>query len=181
MFYKQYSATEVPQCPREESQTYAGILVEPAVGEGNKSYVVAKEADIGIVCPAGCWENGNMVSDYAQPDTRLNNEKHCKDNLELARTEDNHSDAAGEVTTEPGIYCCLVNLQVLVRLQTSKHRLRARLWTKPVLVSRVQQQAWIEPVRQIRMSVIPVTNKQVGSYRVFDTTIRVPTCPSLYK
>ena len=130
----------------------------------------------------GKWQHGQCrLSDYAQPDTRLNNEKHCKDNLELARTEDNHSDAAGEVTTEPGIYCCLVNLQVLVRLQTSKHRLRARLWTKPVLVSRVQQQAWIEPVRQIRMSVIPVTNKQVGSYRVFDTTIRVPTCPSLYK
>ena len=91
MFYKQYSVAEVPQFPREESQTSADILVEP---EGNKSYAAAKEADIGIVGPAGCWENGNMVSDCAQTDTRLNNEEHCRDNLELARTGDNHSDDA---------------------------------------------------------------------------------------
>ena len=177
MFHKQYSAAEVPQFPREESQTSAEILAVPAVGEGNKSYAAAKEADIGIVGPAGRWENGNMVSDCAQTDTRVDNEEHCRDNLELARTEDNHSeDVASEVTTEPGIYCCLVNLPVLVRMRTSKHRKRARIRTKPVLGSQVQQQAKIE------LTVMPVTNKKVGSdpmlnlyptqlpeYRVFDT------------
>ena len=75
---------------------------EPAVGEGSKSYAAAKEADIGIVGPASCWENGSMVSDCAQKDNCVDNEEHCKDNLELARTEDNHSEeAASEVTTEP--------------------------------------------------------------------------------
>ena len=43
-----------------------------------------------------------MVSDCAQKDNCVDNEEHCKDNLELARTEDNHSEeAASEVTTEP--------------------------------------------------------------------------------
>ena len=132
--------------------------MEPAVGEGNKSYASSKRSRQRHCRPS------QLLGVCAQTETRINNEEYCRDNLELARTEDNHSeDAASEVTTEPGIYCCLFNLPVLEQMQTSKHSLRARIWTKPVLVSRVQQQAKIEPVRQIRMSVVPVTNKQVGS------------------
>ena len=101
--------------------------MEPALGEGNKSYASSKRSRQRHCRPS------QLLGVCAQTETRINNEEYCRDNLELARTEDNHSeDAASEVTTEPGIYCCLFNLPVLEQMQTSKHSLRARIWTKPV-------------------------------------------------